>query len=124
EIDRQIKALTASEKIVQSTRGWDEAQGKTVLQRVKEFAEDYRYFPEPDIPPLQLTPEWVEERRAELPELPDERRARFLAEYGLSPYDAETLTAERGRADYYERAVASARATGITPKDVANWMTG
>jgi aspartyl-tRNA(Asn)/glutamyl-tRNA(Gln) amidotransferase subunit B len=123
EIDRQIKAVRSGERIIQSTRGWDEAKGITELQRVKEFAEDYRYFPEPDIPPLQLTPEWVDQRRAELPELPDARRERFVAAYGLSAYDAETLTSARAVADYYERAVAAA-AGGATPKEVANWITG
>ncbi len=124
EIDRQIKALEAGEKIIQSTRGWNDAEGITELQRVKEFAEDYRYFPDPDIPPLQISAEWVAERQAELPELPDARRARFIAQYGLSAYDAETLAAERSRADYYERAVAAAQATGVAAKDVANWMAG
>jgi aspartyl-tRNA(Asn)/glutamyl-tRNA(Gln) amidotransferase subunit B len=124
EVDRQIAALQAGETIRQTTRGWNEALGKTVEQRTKESSDDYRYFPEPDIPPLQLTPEWIEERRAELPELPDARRARFVADYGLSAYDAETLTIDRGVADYYERAVAAARDIGATPKEVANWCAG
>jgi aspartyl-tRNA(Asn)/glutamyl-tRNA(Gln) amidotransferase subunit B len=123
EIERQIAALEAGEVIRQSTRGWNETLGKTEEQRTKESSEDYRYFPEPDIPPFQLTPEWVAALRAELPELPDARRERFVAEYGLSAYDAETLTADRGKADYYERAAATS-AAGVTPKDVANWVTG
>jgi aspartyl-tRNA(Asn)/glutamyl-tRNA(Gln) amidotransferase subunit B len=123
EIERQMKALDAGEMIHQSTRGWDEDAGKTKEQRLKEGSEDYRYFPDPDIPPLQITPDWVESLRAKLPELPDARRARFVAAYGLSPQDAVALTDERAVADYFERAVVSS-AQGVTPKDVANWMTG
>ncbi|HEX9370409.1 MAG TPA: Asp-tRNA(Asn)/Glu-tRNA(Gln) amidotransferase subunit GatB, partial [Roseiflexaceae bacterium] len=124
EIDRQIKALEAGETIRQSTRGWDEVSGRTKEQRIKEGSEDYRYFPEPDIPPLQIAPKWVEKLRAELPELPDARRARFMTEYELSAYDADTLTVDRGVADYYERAVAAGRTLGVAPKEVANWCTG
>jgi aspartyl-tRNA(Asn)/glutamyl-tRNA(Gln) amidotransferase subunit B len=124
EIERQIKALDAGETIVQSTRGWDEATATTVLQRVKESSEDYRYFPEPDIPPLRIAADTVAERQAELPELPDARRARFIAEYGLTPLDAETLTVERGVSDYFERLTAAVRAVGGTPKDAANWTAG
>jgi len=124
EIERQTGELAAGRTIIQATRGWNEARGVTVAQRTKEFAEDYRYFPEPDIPPLHVAPAWVEELRATLPELPDARRTRLMAEYELSAYDAETLTAERGIADYYERAVAAGRALGVSPKDVANWATG
>lgn len=124
EIDRQIKALKAGEQIIQSTRGWDDASATTVAQRTKEFAEDYRYFPEPDIPPLRLNEAWVAERRAELPELPDARRERFIKEYGLTPYDAGVLTDERGVSDYFEQSVAAAASREVTPKDVANWLTG
>jgi aspartyl-tRNA(Asn)/glutamyl-tRNA(Gln) amidotransferase subunit B len=123
EVERQTGELAAGRTIPQATRGWNEARGVTVAQRTKEFAEDYRYFPEPDIPPLQVAPAWVEDLRAALPELPDARRARFTAEYELSAYDAETLTNERSIADYYERAVAAGRAPGVSPKDVANWFT-
>ncbi len=123
EIDRQIKALEAGETIRQSTRGWDEVSGRTKEQRIKEGSEDYRYFPEPDIPPLKITVDWIAARRAELPELPDARRTRFVAEYGLSAQDAEALTDDRGVADYFERAVAAAGGR-VTPKDVANWITG
>jgi aspartyl-tRNA(Asn)/glutamyl-tRNA(Gln) amidotransferase subunit B len=124
EIERQIKALEAGQTILQTTRGWDEAHGITVEQRSKEFAEDYRYFPDPDIPPLQVAHECAEQLRSELPELPDARRARFMTEYELSAYDADTLTVDRGVADYYERAVAAGRALGVAPKEVANWCTG
>lgn len=124
EIERQVGELRAGRTIRQTTRGWDEATGTTVEQRTKEFAEDYRYFPEPDIPPLHLTTEWVDARRAELPELPDTRRARFVADYGLMPYDAGVLTDERPVSDYFERAVAAARPLGVAARDVANWMAG
>ncbi|MFL5802694.1 MAG: Asp-tRNA(Asn)/Glu-tRNA(Gln) amidotransferase subunit GatB [Roseiflexaceae bacterium] len=124
EMERQTGELAAGRTIIQATRGWNEARGVTVAQRTKEFAEDYRYFPEPDIPPLHVALAWVEELRATLPELPDARRTHLMAEYELSAYDAETLTAERGIADYYERAVAAGRALGVSPKDVANWATG
>jgi aspartyl-tRNA(Asn)/glutamyl-tRNA(Gln) amidotransferase subunit B len=124
EIERQAGELNAGRSIPQSTRGWDDATGKTELQRIKESSDDYRYFPEPDIPRLQVAPAWVDELRGALPELPDARRARLVAEYELSAYDAETLTSERGVADYYERAVAAGRTLGVLPKDVANWATG
>ncbi len=124
EVQRQIQALEAGVTIVQETRGWNETLGITVGQRSKEFAHDYRYFPEPDIPPLVLDIDWVATRQAELPELPDARRARFEAEYNLSLQDAELLTMERSVADYYEAAVAAAQAVNGSAKDVANWITG
>ncbi len=119
EIQRQTRVLQAGGQISQETRGWDEFKGETVGQRSKEFAHDYRYFPEPDIPPLVFDERWVETRRAELPELPDARRARFEASYGLSLQDADLLTLDRSVADYYEAAVAAA---GGAAKDVANWV--
>jgi aspartyl-tRNA(Asn)/glutamyl-tRNA(Gln) amidotransferase subunit B len=142
EIERQSKILDAGGRIEQVTMGWDEARGVTVVQRSKEYAHDYRYFPEPDLPPLIISREWVEELRARLPELPDARRDRFIAEYGLPPYDANVLTAERAVAEYFE---ACARHYGFdTPwfryafgystqaatqpkpeaKVVSNWITG
>jgi aspartyl-tRNA(Asn)/glutamyl-tRNA(Gln) amidotransferase subunit B len=124
EIDRQIKALEAGETIRQSTRGWDEVRGRTVEQRIKEGSEDYRYFPEPDIPPLKITADWAESVRAQLRELPDARKARFVAAYGLSDYDARVLTDVRSDADYFEQAVAAAEGRGVAAKDVANWVTG
>ncbi|CAA9357657.1 MAG: Aspartyl-tRNA(Asn) amidotransferase subunit B @ Glutamyl-tRNA(Gln) amidotransferase subunit B, partial [uncultured Chloroflexia bacterium] len=122
EIERQIAVLEAGNQVQQETRGWDEARGVTVGQRSKEFAHDYRYFPDPDVPPLALDDAWVEERRSVLPELPDARRDRFITAYELSLQDAELLTAERGTADYYELAVSAAN--GRSPKGVANWITG
>lgn len=122
EIKRQIAALEAGEEVLQETRGWDEAAGRTKAQRSKESAHDYRYFPEPDIPPLVLSTDWIASRRAELPELPDARRARFEAEYSLSAQDAELLTIERPTADYYETVVAAAAAVGGSAKETANWV--
>jgi aspartyl-tRNA(Asn)/glutamyl-tRNA(Gln) amidotransferase subunit B len=107
EIQRQTRVLKAGGMITQETRGWDELRGETVGQRSKEHAHDYRYFPEPDIPPLVFDDAWIEARRAELPELPDVRRARFERDFGLSLQDADLLTLERAVADYYEAAVAS-----------------
>jgi aspartyl-tRNA(Asn)/glutamyl-tRNA(Gln) amidotransferase subunit B len=118
EIRRQARALDTGERIVQETRLWNPDGGHTVSMRSKEFAHDYRYFPEPDLPPLELEPRWVEEIRASLPELPAARRQRFARVYGLSAYDADLLTQGRGLADYFEEA---ARASG-KPKIVANWV--
>jgi len=123
EIQRQTEVLTAGGTIFQETRGWDDHKGITVGQRSKEFAHDYRYFPEPDIPPLVLTETWLADRKAELPELPDARRARFMQVYGLSNYDAILLTTERAVADYYETAVELAKEAG-SAKEVANWVGG
>ncbi len=118
EIERQARALDAGERITQETRLWDPERGRTVSMRSKEFAHDYRYFPEPDLPPLEVAAQWVEEIRSGLPELPAARRQRFAEAYGLSSYDAQLLTQGRGLADYFE---AAARAAG-KPKTVANWV--
>jgi aspartyl-tRNA(Asn)/glutamyl-tRNA(Gln) amidotransferase subunit B len=120
EAERQVAALERGERIVQETRGWDDNRGVTVGQRSKEFAEDYRYFPEPDLPPLSLTPEWVAGIRTQLPELPAQRRVRFESQFGLTGYDASLLTANRPTADFFEAAVRRFN----QPKTVANWMTG
>ncbi len=126
EAQRQIEELARGERIVQETRGWDEDRGITISQRSKEYASDYRYFPEPDLPPLVVSREWVERVRAQTPELPDAKRRRFTEEYGLSAYDASQLTGERALAEYFEAAVkaqsggdAQARA-----KATANWVLG
>jgi aspartyl-tRNA(Asn)/glutamyl-tRNA(Gln) amidotransferase subunit B len=121
EIARQSKVYEAGGTVDQETLGWNEATGKTVSQRSKEQAHDYRYFPEPDIPPLELDMNWVEEIRAALPELPDAKRQRFLA-LGLSAYDAGVLVAERAVADYFDDAAKFAQALKIEPKAVANWI--
>ncbi len=120
ETARQIAAWESDEGVRQATMGWDEVRGRTTLQRFKESAEEYRYFPEPDLPIIEVSREWVERVRAGLPELPDAKRARFIDALGLSAYDAGVLTAERVIADYYE-AVLSA---GAAPKSAANWIIG
>ncbi len=124
EVQRQIKLLDEQGRVVQETRGWNESKGITESQRSKESAHDYRYFPEPDIPPLLLDESWVAARRAELPELPDERRRRFEQDYDLSRQDADLLTTDRYVADYYEAAVLAAQSVNGTAKDVANWIGG
>ncbi|MBI3629405.1 MAG: Asp-tRNA(Asn)/Glu-tRNA(Gln) amidotransferase subunit GatB, partial [Candidatus Rokubacteria bacterium] len=118
EVRRQAEALDRGERIVQETRLWDADRAYTRAMRSKEYAHDYRYFPEPDLVPLRLDPAWVEEIRAGLPELPGERRQRFVSQYGLPPPDAEILTQNRALADYYENAVRVAQ----RPKPVANWV--
>jgi aspartyl-tRNA(Asn)/glutamyl-tRNA(Gln) amidotransferase subunit B len=118
EIDRQTAAIEAGEKIAQETRLWNERESKTYSMRSKEEAHDYRYFPEPDLPPLVVEPEVIDKLRGELPELPEARRHRFSDEYGLSFDDAAQLTDSRAMADYFETA---ARACG-NAKAVANWI--
>ncbi|MFZ5808445.1 MAG: Asp-tRNA(Asn)/Glu-tRNA(Gln) amidotransferase subunit GatB [Chloroflexota bacterium] len=122
EIERQIEVLEQGGQVEQETRGWDESEGITVPQRSKEEAHDYRYFPEPDLPPLVVSEEWVAQIRRSLPELPIQRRRRFQEQYGLSAYDAEVLTDERTVAEYFEEAVR--RAGEISPKIIANWVSG
>jgi aspartyl-tRNA(Asn)/glutamyl-tRNA(Gln) amidotransferase subunit B len=121
EIGRQIEVLEAGGRVAQETRSFDAESGTTRLMRSKEEAHDYRYFPEPDLPPLVLSAERIDSLRAELPELPWQRRARFAARYGLPPADAQLLTAGRELADYYEAAVA---ALPSNPKGIANWVMG
>jgi aspartyl-tRNA(Asn)/glutamyl-tRNA(Gln) amidotransferase subunit B len=124
EIARQARELDRGGRIHQVTMGWDDRAGRTVVQRIKEGADDYRYFPEPDLPPLRLSRDWVDEIRASLPELPDARRDRFVAGYGLPQGEAAMLAAGRDVADYFEAAVAAGRAQGISPKSASNWITG
>ena len=128
EVKRQTKALGQGKKLTQETRGWVEEKGITVSQRSKEYAHDYRYFPEPDLPPLILSRERIEAIRSKLPELPDDRRERFMDEYGLTPYDAGLLTGSREMADYEEAFVSAARATDLPedeiPKLGSNWLLG
>jgi aspartyl-tRNA(Asn)/glutamyl-tRNA(Gln) amidotransferase subunit B len=120
EIRRQIKVLNDGGAVIQETRLWDPAAGITVSMRSKEEAHDYRYFPEPDLVPLVVSPEWVDEIRATLPELPDAKRERFKKEYSLAEYDAELITSERPLSDWYEAAVRA----GGQPKTAANWVMG
>jgi len=120
EVERHAAALDRGEALVQETRGWDEEAGRTIVQRSKEEANDYRYFPEPDLPPLRPSEAWVEELRARLPELPAQRRQRYTDELGLSAYDAGVLTADVALADYFDAVVAD----GIDAKKAANWVSG
>jgi aspartyl-tRNA(Asn)/glutamyl-tRNA(Gln) amidotransferase subunit B len=126
EVERQTKALEAGEVIVQETRGWDENAARTVSQRSKEFAHDYRYFPEPDLPPLELSADYVEIIRAKLPELPHSRYIRFQQEYGLGAHEAALLTETRATADYFEAAASFGEPADRVSraKGVANWMLG
>lgn len=120
EIERQISVLEEGGQILQETRTWDEEKGVTLSLRSKEEAHDYRYFPEPDLPPLVISREWVEEIRRTLPELPDARRERYMKEYGLPAYDAGVLTATKEIGDYFEACVR----LYPRPKTVSNWVMG
>jgi aspartyl-tRNA(Asn)/glutamyl-tRNA(Gln) amidotransferase subunit B len=122
EAGRQGKVLEEGGELVQETRGWIDETGTTVTQRTKEYVEDYRYFPEPDLPPLVLDRSWIEEIRARLPELPEARRDRFMTQYGLSLYDANILTGSRAMADYFEDCVKLAGPGKA--KIVSNWLLG
>jgi aspartyl-tRNA(Asn)/glutamyl-tRNA(Gln) amidotransferase subunit B len=119
EIDRQARVLAEGGRLVQETRGWVEGLGATVSQRSKEHAHDYRYFPEPDLAPLELDEAFVERVRRDLPELPEARARRLCEQYGLGEYDAGVLTATREEADCFERLVAA----GVPAKLAANWQT-
>ena len=120
EIKRQIAVLEDGEEVVQETRLWDVDQGITASMRGKEEAHDYRYFPDPDLVPLRVDETWVEEIRKSLPELPDEKKERFIRDYGIPEYDAEILTATKSMAYYYEECVR----LFPDPKTVSNWMMG
>jgi aspartyl-tRNA(Asn)/glutamyl-tRNA(Gln) amidotransferase subunit B len=122
EIDRQITALERGEALTQETRGWDEGGQVTVAQRIKEFAEDYRYFPEPDLLPLVLDSARIESIRRELPESAKAMRERFVAELGLPRYAADVLTQEPALARLFDQTVRSAPSSD--PKMIANWLTG
>jgi len=120
ETARQIKAWESGEGVRQATMGWDENRQRTLVQRYKESADEYRYFPEPDLPILEVSREWVEEVRSQLPELPDDKRNRFTTELGLSQYDAAQLVAEQAVAHYYEQVLAA----GVNAKSAANMLLG
>ena len=122
EIERQEILLRLGKSVLQNTVGWDEDRQVTVSQRSKEEAHDYRYFPEPDLPPLHIEAAWVDEIRTDLPELPAAKSTRFISEYGLSDYAAGVLTAERSVAEYYEAAIHSSG--GASPVKIANWLSG
>ena len=120
EIDRQTRVVADGGTIVQETRLWDTARRRTIPMRSKEEAHDYRYFPDPDLPPLVVDPGWVDEVRASLPELPEARRQRLVARYGLPDQDAALLAHEAGVASYFEAAAASAN----NAREAANWIVG
>jgi aspartyl-tRNA(Asn)/glutamyl-tRNA(Gln) amidotransferase subunit B len=122
ELVRQEALVEKGGAVQQQTLGWDDARGTTVPQRSKEFAEDYRYFPEPDLPPLVADPAWVDSIRATLPELPHAKRQRFVKDYVLSNYDAGVLVAEREPAEFFEAVVFASKVA--EPKLAANWITG
>jgi len=124
EMARQAQVLDGGGQVRQVTMGWDEQSGRTVEQRVKEESEDYRYFPEPDLPPLRISAAWVEEIKGSLPELPDARQDRFVSGYGLSPADAGLLAADQEVAGYFDEAVIAGREKGVSAKTTAHWLTG
>lgn len=120
EVQRHQEVLESGGRLIQETRRWDEDLGATFSMRSKEIAEDYRYFPEPDLVPVVVTEAWVEEIRQKLPEMPDARRKRYMEEYKLSAYDAEVLTASKHMSDFFEATLKEYH----EPKTVANWLMG
>ncbi len=124
EEKRQRQLAEEGKKPEQETRGWVEAEGKTVSQRSKEHAHDYRYFPEPDLPPLLIEQHWVNEVKARLPELPEARRDRFISQYGLPLYDASLLTESKAMANYFESCLTPGAASQARAKAVSNWLLG
>ena len=120
EIARQAAALDAGEPLVQETRGWHEDRGETYRMRVKETSDDYRYFPEPDLPPLHVDPAWLADLRERLPELPAARRARYQADLGLSPYDASVIVGNPNALTLFETLTGA----GVPAKEAANWVSG
>jgi aspartyl-tRNA(Asn)/glutamyl-tRNA(Gln) amidotransferase subunit B len=120
EVNRQQQVLESGGTVEQETRGWSEAEERTFAQRSKEFAEDYRYFPEPDLPPLELDRAWIEELRRDLPELPAVRRARLVTQYALPAADAANIASDRELADLLEEAITA----GAPAKPTANWIIG
>jgi aspartyl-tRNA(Asn)/glutamyl-tRNA(Gln) amidotransferase subunit B len=121
EIERQIKVYESGGTVVQETLGWDDVRGVTVSQRGKEEAHDYRYFPEPDLPPLQLDRAWIDSVKTQLPELPETKTRRFIEKYELKPQEAGFLTSERSLADYFESVVSTSKSS---PKIVNTWIAG
>ena len=125
EAERQVAVIEGGGRIVQETRGWVEADGVTVSQRIKEGASDYRYFPEPDLPPLEISSEWVSDIGTSLPEMPHFRKARFMDDLGLPEYNARLLTVNRETADYFEAALASKSDNSpVFARAVSNWILG
>ena len=128
EVERQRRVLDDGGKVVQETRGWVEERNVTVSQRSKEYAHDYRYFPEPDLPPLVIDGAWVEEIRGRLPELASQRKTRLMERYGIPEYDVGLLTTSKAMADYYEEAVSQKQLAGppmeVFAKSLSNWVLG
>jgi len=120
EIERQIDVVSSGSRVVQETRLWDAAAGRTISMRSKEEAHDYRYFPDPDLPAVIVTADRIAAMRASMPELPEARRQRFVAQYALPEYDAHQLTQSRALADYFEAVVAA----GAAAKPASNWIMG
>lgn len=124
EEQRQGILITRGAPVERETRGWVDSKGQTASQRKKEAADDYRYFPEPDLPPLEVADEWIEQIRTRLPELPAAKARRFQEAYNLTAYDAEVLAADRDTAAWFEEAVRLGVAETIAPKTVSNWIMG
>ena len=126
ETERQVGLAEEGQKIEQETRGWVDDRGVTVSQRTKEYASDYRYFPEPDLPPVAIDPAWVDQVKHTLPELPEARKDRFIEQYGLPLYDSGLLTASKSTADFFESVLSERPASGDRrdhiAKSVSNWM--
>ncbi len=122
EIERQTRALEAGEPLVQETRGWDDDRGLTYRMRLKEDSDDYRYFPEPDLPPFRTDPAWLAEIRSAMPELPAARRQRYAAAMGLSPYDAAVIVGDGAATALFEGALQAD--PSLPAKRLANWVTG
>ena len=120
ETRRQIELIEEGKRVVQETRRWDDNKDATFAMRSKENAQDYRYFPEPDIPPLELSEEYLDHLRAGLPEMAEEKMTRYQADYGLPEYDTQMLTGQKALADFFESTVA----LGADPKQAANWIMG
>lgn len=120
ETRRQIELIEEGKRVVQETRRWDENKDATFSMRSKENAQDYRYFPEPDIPPMEITDEYLDSARQELPEMAQEKKRRYVAQFGLPEYDAGMITGQKALADFFEAAVE----LGGAPKELANWIMG
>ncbi|NME24525.1 Asp-tRNA(Asn)/Glu-tRNA(Gln) amidotransferase subunit GatB [Lactobacillus salivarius] len=120
EVKRQERLLMSGGEVEQETRRFDESSGETILMRSKEEANDYRYFPEPDLPPIHISDDWIEEVRASIPEMPDKRRERYTQDWGIPAYDAVVLTQTKEMSDFYDATVAA----GADPKLAANWLMG
>ncbi len=120
ERERQIDLIEAGKEVVQETRRWDDNKGESYAMRSKENAQDYRYFPEPDLVPIEISDEWIERVKSELPELPEAKKARYIEEYNLPEYDVDIITGSKSLVDIFEKALAVCN----EPKEVSNWIMG